>query len=391
MENKKEKLRRWSYWFILGLALIIVFKCLDNFTSVMEVIGDFLNIVAPFFVGVFIAYILYIPCRKFETAFRGSKIKLIKRRARTLSIITVYLIVALILIILTSFILPVVWDSVIDFVGNIQYYYETAIDRYNSLPEDSIIKSEQVNEFIESIQHIDLREYFNFDRVMEYISSAISAVTGIFDIFVAVIVSIYVLAERGKILAFVKKFAEAIFKERTYKNIDKYYNHSNEIFFKFIASQFLDAVVVGILTSIAMSIMGIKYAVLLGFFIGLFNMIPFIGAIIAVGISAIITLITGGLSQAIWMLIVVIILQQIDANIINPKIVGKSLEISPILVLLAVTIGGAYFGILGMFLAVPIVGIIKILVEDFVDYRLAVKKASRLANNSEDLIEENIK
>ena len=213
---------------------------------------------------------------------------------------------------------------------------------------------------------------------MEYISGAISAVTGIVDVFVAVIVSIYVLAERGKILTFVKRFAEAIFKERTYKNLDKYYKHSNEIFFRFVASQFLDAVVVGILVTIAMTIMGIKYAPLLGFFIGLFNMIPFVGAIIAVGISAIITLITGGLSQAIWMLIVVIILQQIDANIINPKIVGKSLKISPLLVLLAVTIGGAYFGILGMFLAVPVIAIIKILIEDFVDYRLAIKKSEKI-------------
>ena len=374
MENKKEKIRKWSYWFLLGLALIVVYMCFNNFTAVTNVIGNFLGVVAPFFVGIFIAYILYMPCRKFEMFFRKRKIKLLKRKARTFSIITVYLIIILILVVLFSVIFPVVWDSVTDFVSNIQSYYETAIDRYNSLPENSILKSEQVNSFIDSIRHLDLREYFNFDRIMEYISSAISAVTGIVNVFVAVIVSIYVLAERGKILTFVKRFAEAIFKERTYKNLDKYYKHSNEIFFRFVASQFLDAVVVGILVTIAMTIMGIKYAPLLGFFIGLFNMIPFVGAIIAVGISAIITLITGGLSQAIWMLIVVIILQQIDANIINPKIVGKSLKISPLLVLLAVTIGGAYFGILGMFLAVPVIAIIKILIEDFVDYRLAIKK-----------------
>ena len=123
-----------------------------------------------------------------------------------------------------------------------------------------------------------------------------------------------------------------------------------------------------------MTIMGIKYAPLLGFFIGLFNMIPYIGAIIAVVISALVTLITGGLSQAIWMLVVVIILQQIDANIINPRIVGQSLKISPLLVLVAVTVGGAYFGILGMFLAVPIIAVLKILVEDYINYRLKLKE-----------------
>ena len=123
-----------------------------------------------------------------------------------------------------------------------------------------------------------------------------------------------------------------------------------------------------------MTIMGIKYAPLLGFFIGLFNMIPYVGAIIATAISAIVTLITGGLSQAIWMLIVVIILQQIDANIINPRIVGKSLKISPLLVLFAVTFGGAYFGILGMFLAVPVIAVIKILIDDFIRYKEIKKR-----------------
>ena len=102
-------------------------------------------------------------------------------------------------------------------------------------------------------------------------------------------------------------------------------------------------------------------------------MIPYIGAIIAVGISALVTLITGGISQAIWMLIVVIVLQQIDANIINPKIIGQSLKVSPLLVIFSVTVGGAYFGILGMFLAVPVMAVIKILIEDYITYKLATK------------------
>ena len=109
-------------------------------------------------------------------------------------------------------------------------------------------------------------------------------------------------------------------------------------------------------------------------------MIPYVGAIIATVISALITLITGGLSQTIWMLIVTIILQQIDANIINPKIVGQSLKISPLLVLFAVTVGGAYFGILGMFLAVPVIAVIRILVEDYIVYKNYLKKRKEKEN-----------
>ena len=124
--------------------------------------------------------------------------------------------------------------------------------------------------------------------------------------------------------------------------------------------------------------MKIKYALLLGFFIGLFNMIPYVGAIIAVVISSIITLITGDINQTIWMLIVVIILQQIDANIINPKIVGQSLKVSPLLIILAITIGGAYFGMFGIFLSVPIIAVVKIIVEDYISLKLAEKKKERV-------------
>ena len=220
---------------------------------------------------------------------------------------------------------------------------------------------------------------------MSYVISAYNIVTSLFDVFVSIVVSIYVLSERDDILKFLKKCAYAMFKEKTYKNMEKYFNNSNEIFFKFIASQFLDAVVVGVLVTIAMSIMGIKYAPLLGFFIGLFNMIPYVGAIIAVAISAVITLITGGLSQAIWMLIVVIVLQQIDANIINPNIIGQSLKVSPLLVIFAITVGGAYFGMLGMFLAVPVIAIVKIIIEDYVDLKLKRKKKMEQWGQSESV------
>ena len=172
-----------------------------------------------------------------------------------------------------------------------------------------------------------------------------------------------------KILQFFRRLIKSICGEKTFKNIEKYFNNTNDIFFGFISSQLIDAVVVGILTTIAMSIMQIKYAPLLGFIIGLFNIIPYVGAIIAVAIAIVITLITGGFSQALWMAIVVIILQQIDANIINPKIVGNSLKISPLLVMFAITVGGAYFGMLGMFLAVPVAAVLKILVEDFIKYK----------------------
>lgn len=373
MNEIKNHWRRWLYWFVLGVAIIIVYKALDNFTNIIEAMERFFSIISPFFIGVFIAYLIYMPCSVIENKYKKNKIKFIRKRSRGLSILTVYVIILILILILFRFILPVVFESVSDLISNAQQYYETAIQKYNEIPEDSILKTEILNDSIQNIKNIDIKQYFKLDNILNYIISALNAVTSLLEVFVAIIVSIYILMERTQIINFLKKLANAIFKDTVYKNIDKYFNNSNEIFFKFIASQFLDAIIVGILVSIALSIMKIKYAPLLGFFIGLFNMIPYIGAIIAVGISAFITLITGGISQAVWMLIVVIVLQQVDANIINPKIIGKSLKISPLLVIFAVTIGGAYFGIFGMFVAVPVIAVLKIFIEDYVDYKLRIK------------------
>lgn len=374
MNEIKNHWKKWLYWFFLGVAVIIVYKTLDNFTDIVGAVGKFFSIISPFFAGIFIAYLLYIPCSSIEKWYKKSKIKLISKSSRGLSILTVYIIILLVLTILVKFILPVVFDSVSDLFGNAQQYYETAIQKYNEISQNSLFKSEIMNETVQNIKNLDIKQYFRLDKILNYILSALSAVTGLFEVFVTIIVSIYILIERDQILNFIKKFAKATLKPTTYQNINKYFDNSNQIFFKFIASQFLDAIIVGILVTIALSIMGVKYAPLLGFFIGMFNMIPYFGAIIAVIISTIITAITGGIYQAIWMLIVVIILQQIDSNIINPKIVGKSLKISPLLVIFAVTIGGAYFGILGMFLAVPIIAVLKIFVEDYINYKIKSKE-----------------
>ena len=209
---------------------------------------------------------------------------------------------------------------------------------------------------------------------MQYAKGAISIVYGLLDIFVTIIVSVYTLLERGKILKFLKKLSLAIFGKNTTRKISKYFNNTNQIFFKFLISQFLDAVIVGVILTIVLSIMKVKYAVLIGFLIGLFNMIPYFGALAAGAISVLITIITGGVSKAIWMAIAVVIIQQIDANIVNPKIVGDSLEISPLLIIFSVTVGGAYFGIVGMFLAVPVVAVIKILIDDYINYKIKKNK-----------------
>ena len=372
--KEKGNITKWLYWFSLALAVIMVYKFLDNFTAIGVFLANLFGILMPFIMGALIAYILYIPCKKVEECFTKTKSKFLKKRARGLSILTVYLIVLLILFILVNVIMPPIVNSVTDLLSNLPGYYNTIAKGLNNLPEDSFLVKINAKEMINKISQIDFAKYLSIENITGYIKGVISVASGIFDVFVTLIISIYVLRERDEIIGFFKKATSSIFKEETYERISKYFERTNGIFFNFISGQLLDAVIVGIVTTLAMTIMGVKYAVLLGFLIGLFNMIPFFGAIVAVGIAIFITICTGGLGQAIWLAIVVIILQQIDANIINPKIIGDKLKISPILVIFSVTFAGAYFGVLGMFLAVPIVAMLKLIIMDYFDYKLESKK-----------------
>lgn len=375
MEEIKQGWKKRISWLLIAITVVVVYKMLDNFSSIQAWFGTLFTILKPFLIGLLIAYILFIPCRKIEDTLKKSKMKIISKKARGISVVTTYIIFVAIVIIIINCIFPVLIDSVVELVSNIPGYYEVLVNKYAELSEDSILKSDMIKEKMMEVTNIDVRQFLNInnEKIMEYVKNIINIFSGIFDLFVSVVVSVYILLQRSSIVRALRRFARAIFKKDTYEAINKYFTNANEVFFTFITSQLLDAVIVGILTTVAMLILKVKYAPLLGFVIGLFNMIPYIGAIVAVAFGIIITLITGGFGKALAMAIVVIILQQIDANIINPKIIGSSLKTSPLLVLFSITIGGAYFGILGMFLAVPIAVVIKTILTDFVDGRNRIR------------------
>ena len=369
-EEIKSHWRTWAFYATIGLVLIIVYKLLDGFSDFLFGIKELISIISPFLVGILLAYLLYIPEHKIENIFKKSKNRVARRNARKIGIFFTYIIVLLCLIIIINFIFPVLIKSVNELIGNVPVYYTKVINSYNNLPDDSIFKTEQVFNALKELQNFDLKQYVSIEKITSYIKGAVGVARGIFDIFVAIVVSIYILSERNEILSFLKRFTKSSFNEKTSSFIEKNFYRSNGVFFKFISSQFIDAVIVGIISTIVLNILKIKYASLLGFGIGLFNMIPYFGAIIAIGFAAFITLITAGISKTVLMLIIIVMLQQIDANVINPKIIGDSLKISPLLVILAVTIGGGYFGIVGMFLGVPIAAVLKIMVNDYIDRKV---------------------
>lgn len=373
---KKDKImgtKRWFYWLSIGTILIIIYKFLDNFSGIGKWLGGLFTVLTPFLTAILISYVLYIPCKKVEELLK--KTKKIKH-TRALSITIVYILAITLIVLIMKFIIPVVIASILDLVNNIQEYYNSITSSEFASNITPWIKDNIIKPIVEFMQNINIQEMFTPDKIKTYIDSAFGAAKSIVNIFISIICSIYILAGRESIVKFINDLAKAIMNKSGYRKFVRYFTNGNQMFFKFISSQVIDAFVVAIITSIAMSIIRVKYAVLLGIFIGLSNLIPYFGAIVGVGISIIITILTGGWRQALIMAIVVIILQQIDANIINPRITGSNLKVSPLLVIFAVTVGGAYFGVIGMFISVPIATLIKLMIEDFIAER--IKKSKEL-------------
>ena len=365
-EIKNERImgtRKWIFWFSLGTVLIIIYKFFDNFQGIGEWIANLFAILAPFIIGIIISYILYKPCNKIES--RLKKFKKIKH-TRAISILIVYLLCFIILFFALKFIIPILINSIIDLINNIQGYYNSIKANEVNSNWAPFINENILKPLVDYIDKLDFKEFVTPEKLLEYISSAIGVVKTLFGVFISIVCSVYILSEKERIISFILNLAKASMSESGYKKFNRYFNNGNKIFFGFITSQFIDAIVVAILMSITLLILNVKYAVLLGVLIGIFNLIPYFGAVVAVGIAVLITFLTGGLNQALLMAVIVIIVQQIDANIINPRITGTKLNVSPLLVIFSVTIGGAYFKIAGMFLAVPIAVLIKLMIDDYI-------------------------
>lgn len=370
--NKKEW-KKWLYWFSFAVAVIAVYKVISSVSSIFGVFGSFFQIIAPFLMALLLAYILYIPCKGIENALKTSKMKFFDRHSRGLSVFLTYLITFLTIFIIINFVIPNVVTSVKDLISNIPNYYNSTLEYLDKLEEDSILSKLNINKYIKQLQEVDILteavKWIDFENINSYIQGIVGATKFVFDLFVTVVVSVYMLLERDDIKSFLTNLSGAIFSKKANESIARYFRKTNSIFFSYISGQIIDAVVVGFIIGIALTIMKVKYGILLGFLVGLFNIIPYFGAIFAVALTIIITIFTGGIAKAIAVGIVIIVLQQIDANIINPKILGTSLNLSPILVIFAVSVGGSYFGVLGMFLGVPAIAFIKLLVTNFIEYR----------------------
>ena len=212
-----------------------------------------------------------------------------------------------------------------------------------------------------------LLKNFTFDNVNRYAKSVMTIGSAFFDAFMGIIISIYILFDRHDLKNGFLRIYRTFGPKKNRSIISFYSRKINEFIHLYISCQLLDALIVFGLSFVVLALLRTKYALLLAFIMGSFNLIPYFGAIVATILSALITAFTKDFTSGLIVAAAMIVLQQIDSNFIQPKLVEGSLDLSPIWVIFAVVVGGGLFGVLGIFLAVPIFALLKIIILDVLD------------------------
>lgn len=370
--KRYEKYKSWIISFVFVVAVLAVYKTFDNFDKVKEFLKVILSSLTPFIVGFIIAYILNIPCSKIEEFCKKSKVKLISKLSKAISIISVYFVLVISIYIAIRAVAPAIYKNIEDLSVNITVYAMELIEMISKFQAEYDISFFQFDAqgIMKAFENIVAK--FDLAELSKYAQGVIDVTAGVLKVFVGIIVSVYMLVEKDKIKNSIKRVLHIFLREQKTANVIVTLNKINNIFSKYMFCLLLDAVIMMFLSSVALHLMGVKYATILGITIGLFNLIPYFGAITACVITVLITLLTGTPTQAFWVAIVLLIIQQIDGNFIAPKIMGEMLDASPLLIILAVTLGGGLFGVIGMIISVPFFITIKMAITQFLDAKEAM-------------------
>jgi predicted PurR-regulated permease PerM len=375
--------RFWLPLFGFSVAVIIFYKTVDVLPQIFAAIGSFLGILTPLIIGIVFAFLLYKPVSKLEVFLAKRKNTLVNRRARGFSVLISYAVLLLAVAALLYFIIPAIGTSIGSLVKNIPEYYNSALGYVNNLAgEDGRLFGFDVSGIGKLLSVEKILSYFSFDRITKYAEGVFKATGAIVDVLLAFVISVYLLLGREHFIKVCGTLIRQILPAKRVDGLKNFANRSCNIFYNYIYAQLIDALVVAVLCTIAFSIAGVPYALLLAVLMGLCNIIPYFGAFIGGFTVVLVTLVsTGDVVKAIVAFALVLAAQQLDANIIQPRIMANSVGIRPLYVLIAIMVGGGIWGFFGILLAVPLMAIIRMLVLDFIEAKKTVQNKIEQSDN----------
>lgn len=371
---------KFKQYILIATYIIVLSFILLNLSDVTSALDAILSILSPFTFAIGIAFVFNLPMKLFEDKvfyfLDKPKYKSAKNMKRPLSILATVITIFGLLTALIVFVIPQLVDSISTLLNSVPGYmqsFETLINQY-------INSTELLKKISEELLLVwkDILQFggqFLGNSLNGLLNVTIGVTSGVANFILSLVLAIYMLASKETLILQLKKFIYAFTKKSFADRIIEIGQISNVTFASFIAGQCIEAVIIGILCFIGMTILSMPYALLISVIIGITALIPIFGAFIGTIPSAFIIMIISPI-QSLVFVIFIIILQQLEGAFIYPKVVGGSIGLSAIWVMLAIMVGGSTFGFLGMLLGIPTFGVIYKLISQSTRNKLKSKNIS---------------
>lgn len=376
---KKNKMYIKYGVFIIFIAIIVVLtiktitygEVMVSFVIVQ--FKRFLDIISPIIYAILLAYLLYEPMKFIEKniykIINDKRKEKYSKLIRLLSILLVFLLVILGLVLIYNFLIPPIINNVKDVV--------------NSLPEVEKQMREWFSEIISNLsnKNITVESAGNLsgdivnkvglmaDKILNVTINVVSGLSSfVVNFIVTIILTIYFLIDKERLVYQMKRLRDVLLPHKVGRALTIFLLDLDNIVGRFIVGEILDSVIVGVVSTILLLIIRHPFAVLIGVIAGVTNIIPYIGPVIGAALAFFFGIFTS-LPLGIIGAILLLLYQQIDGNFVQPKIVGDKIGLSPVWILIAVLIGGSYFGPIGMILSMPVAGLLKVYFNRYSEYK----------------------
>jgi len=368
----KEMREKIHVGIIISAFSIIMYFLLMNFKVASGLWSTITSILFPFILGFAIAFLLNPIMVFFELkVFKNWQPK---GKGKRIICMLISLLLALIaIVLLIRMIIPTIADSVTDLIVNNEYYINSFSRFITDVFEDFHLDTSKVKNIVGEGSEF-LNQFANLfsNTVPTIVSTSYGIIKSLMNMIIGIAAAMYLLLDKEYFLRIAKKVNFAIFPKTVAHYLKSLSNVIRDVFYAFIVGKAIDSFIIGILCYIGLSLMNIQYALLLSVIVGITNMIPVFGPFIGAMPGILILLMVHPI-HALYFTIFIIALQQLDGNVIGPLILGDKLGLPSFWILFSVTVGGALFGIVGMFIGVPTFAVIYYGVVEFINIRLSQK------------------
>ncbi len=359
----------WIMAFMFVVGVIVVYKSFNSVGAIKDFFSELMSILSSFVIGFVIAYLLNTPVKKIEKVLEKCKYRFILNNKKRIAVFSVYIMAVVVIVVVLRLIIPVLGRNIADLCQHMPIYIDSLLNYIKDMHLENIIPSFDIDKLVSKIPIDKFFSSLDFSMIGKYAQSVMGITANVINVFIGIIISIYILFEKDAIKGYIYRILKAVISKEAADSVADKYRTVNGNFSKFVSCQLVDAVIVSTLASVILSLLKVRYAIVLGTLLGIFNLIPYFGAIFASVLAVVITFFTGGLLKAVWTAVSLIAVQQVDGNIIGPRIMGNSLKVSPLLIIFAVTFGGGLFGIVGMLISVPIAASLKSFLDEYLERR----------------------